>query len=298
MKNSSNGMGRIIAAFLLLSAFYACQKNDGPAMDQPGPNQNQLHVYLTDGPGYFDEVWVDIQQIAVKIDTTASWWSDSDKKGPHGHGPHPGWGNHDTDDGGAIWDTLDIHPGSYNLLDFANGADTLMAQANIPKGKVIAFRLSLGDDNHLVKDSVLYPLELIPDWQTVYIRVTGNQFDRIASQRFRIWIDFDAGRSVIRAREGKFFLRPFLHAFAVSRTGSIQGSIGPEEAKAVISVYNDADTLYAIPGKKGQFMIRGLEEGTYQLFVNASNGYQDTTLTDLSVKAKKPVDIGPITLHQ
>lgn len=51
----------------------------------------------------------------------------------------------------------------------------------------------------------------------------------------------------------------------------------------MITVYNDQDTSYVLPWKDGQYKVRGLKAGTYKLFVNASNGYKDTTITGITV---------------
>lgn len=300
MKKLSGRMGGGILAALALLLFFACNKNDS-AGSAPNPNKNKLSVYLTDGPGLFDQVLVDVQGVAVKIDTASAWWGKEDDKGPGHHG-HSGFGqqsgNHDHQDQTAVWDTLPVTPGIYDLLHFANGADTLLASANITKGKIIAFRLTLGDRNSLVKDSVSYPLTLAPGWDNIYIRVFGPNFEKVNSDHYKIWIDFDAGRSVIRVLQGAFVLKPVLRAFAVSNTGGVLGTVMPPDALAVVSVFNDTDTAYAIPGRGGMFMVRGLPEGSYSVFVNASNGYQDTTLTGVAVSAGKQTDVGPVQLHQ
>ncbi len=274
----------------------ACGRhNDVQASEEPGPGQSKVSVYLTDGPGLFDQVLVDIRQLAVKVDTSAAgggWW----KPGERFDG-HRCW-NHDKEDHQAVWDTIAIQPGVYDLLNLANGADTLLASDLIPQGRILAFRLTLGEDNSLVKDSVSYPLNLLPDWHTVYIRVHGGDFEKLSSRHYKIWLDFDAGRSVVALHHGEFYLKPVLRAFAVSQTGRLAGRVLPADAQAVVSVYNDGDTLYAIPGRNGQFMLRGLEEGNYDVLVNASSPYMDTTLTGVSVSTGKLTDLGTLQLHQ
>lgn len=293
--------GALLVA-LLFTLFTACTKNNA-ADSAPGQNQNKLNVYLTDGPGFFDDVMVDVRSVAVKIDTTSTWWpkhkkGDDDDQGEDNHDGLHMWGNHDRQDKDAFWDTLAVPPGIYDLLKFANGADTMLANVNIPKGRILAFRITLGDHNSVVKDSVTYPVHLMPGWDDIYVRVSGINFEDLASNHFRIWLDFDAGRSVVRVRQGEFFLRPVIKAFAVSNTGSVKGTIHPGDAFPVVSVYNSSDTSYAIPGHGSMFMVRGLAEGTYSVFVNASNGYQDTTIANVSVKAGQTLDLGSIRLHK
>lgn len=280
--------------FLLVIAFASCSKNDASS-NPPNINQNKLSIYLTDGPGYFDSVLVNIKSIAVKIDSTQKWWGHD---GFH-HNWWNNWGNQDQQDPGAFWDTLQINPGIYNLLKFANGADTVLSSTNIPKGRIVAFKITLSNTgNSLVKNGVSYPLNLVPGWSTVYIRVFGDNFQSVTSNHYKIWIDFDAGRSVIKVFDGQFYLRPFLRAYAVSNTGSVTGIVKPRDAMPVISVGNSTDTLYAMPGKEGMFMVRGLPEGTYSVFINASNGYQDTTINNVNIISGKSVNLGTIKLHK
>lgn len=292
---SSKWLFSAIIALLVITIIGSCQKTEVNPSDEPLPNQNKLSVYLTDGPGYFDSILVNIQGLAVKIDTTEEWWGWSNGF----HNWWNNWGNQDKKDRGAFWDTLKINPGIYNLLDLANGADTLLASANVAKGKILAFKLSLGSSgNSLVKSGTTYPLNLVPGWNNVFIRVYGDNFQKVNSNHYKIWIDFDAGRSIIKVHDGLFYLRPYLRAFAVSNTGAVTGTVKPNDAFPVISVGNDSDTLYSIPGKNGVFMVKGLPEGSYDVFINTSNGYKDTTITNVSVEAGKTVQLGNIKLHK
>ncbi len=293
---------------LLVFTVISCNKSDLSTTGGLKPNQNNLTVMLTDGPGYFDSVFVNIQSIAVKIDTTQKWWGinnnndNGDNEGDHHHewkNWRSNWGNEDESDHNSFWDTLNFTPGVYNLLSLANGADTLLSSTNITKGKIIAFKITLGSTgNSLVKDGVTYPLNLMPGWNSVYVRVFGENFQEVTTDHYKIWIDFDAGRSVINVHDGQFYLRPFLRAYAVSNTGSVAGVVMPQDAMPVISVQNAGDTLYALPGRGGAFMVKGLPGGTYSVFVNASNGYQDTTINNVSVTTGKTTKLGIINLHK
>ncbi len=293
------GLAAVFLAFLL----YSCQKDNSVSVPQ---GQSHVSIYMTDGPGFFDKVLIDVQSIAVKVDTCMSQSSaDEDDQGEH----HHEWGDdHDDSDkdngrGGKdsciVWDSLKVKPGVYDLLNFANGADTLLASGNIPKGKILAFRITLGDHNSVVKDSTSYPLNLRPEWKTVYIRVFNDQIEENTPDHFKLWIDFDAGRSIVRVSDGQFYLRPFIRAFAVSNTGRIEGKVIPVSgAFPVITVFNAKDTMHALPNSDGEFKVPGVWAGTYSVFVQASAPYKDTTITNVTVKAGMDTDIGTIQLHQ
>jgi hypothetical protein len=84
----------------------------------------------------------------------------------------------------------------------------------------------------------------------------------------------------------------------MQKTAALTGQVLPRDAFPVISVYNGQDTLYALPNWNGNFMVRGLATGTYSVFINPSNGYQDTTIANVSVTAGQNANIGVIQLHK
>ncbi|HQI45420.1 MAG TPA: DUF4382 domain-containing protein, partial [Bacteroidales bacterium] len=86
-----------------------------------------VKVRLTDAPGNFQQVNVEILGVEFKI-------------------------NKDTEV------NLNINQGIYNLLDYTNGLDTLIAYADVPSGKLSQIRLILGTNNTVMVDSVIYPL--------------------------------------------------------------------------------------------------------------------------------------------
>src|SRR5262245_8181936 len=81
-----------------------------------------VRIYLTDDPNY-DAIYVDIQDIEIT---------------------GPDAGNFD----------IDVNEGIYNLLDFANGADTLIGSGDLEAGTISQIRLILGSNNSVVVDSV------------------------------------------------------------------------------------------------------------------------------------------------
>jgi hypothetical protein len=107
--------------------FGSCSKND-----KSTGATSRLQVSLTDGPDpSVKEVWVDIQQIEILMGDTSK--------------PLILNGS---------------HPGMYNLLDFSDGKDTLLADATIPTGTISQIRLILGDNNYIVtKDNISIPLK-------------------------------------------------------------------------------------------------------------------------------------------
>lgn len=273
---------------ILSLIFIACQKNMDAGSDQTVPDGKQnLSLFLTDGPGFFDNVSVDIKSVQVLVDTCAKSSNDDN--------------NDQGDDDGRkscrTWDSLAIKPGVYDLLSLRNGTDTLLAQGNVITGKVIAVKIELGTDNFLIKDSVKYPLHLTQLTSPyIYLTLRGNEWEKYEKNKSRLWLDFDVSKSVV-VIGNEFYLRPFIRVFVKSTTGAVGGFVTPMAAFPVISVYNSTDTSYALPNRDGRFLIRGLAPGTYSLNVNASNGYRDTTITNLNIKTGE-LDLEKIVLKK
>jgi hypothetical protein len=174
----------------------------------------------------------------------------------------------------------------------------LFASANVPKGSVRLVRIEFGTNNSVVKDSVNYPLNLSPNLPNfIVIKLKGHEFEEFASRRHRLWLDFDVSRSIIEAN-GRFYLIPVMHTFVEKNTASVAGKVKPRDAKAVITLFNNTDTAYALPNKEGEFKMRGLKDGTYKLFVKASNGYRDTTINNVVVVQPKTTSVGVIELKK
>ena len=285
MKTIVKLAGCLLLAGVIAVTFYACSKDSSGEKSIPQSKQ-EVSFYLTDGPAYFDKVLVDIKSVKVLVDTCSK------------NGYHNGWGD-DREDSCKVWDSLAIKPGVYDLLSLRNGADTLLANGLIPEGKIKKIKIELGTNNSLVKDSVTYPLQLPPgDKSYIVLTLQGNECEEYSPRRFRLWLDFDVQRSIIKVRDGMFYLRPVIHVFILKTTGSISGKITPKDAYPVLTIFNATDTAYALPGREGEFKVRGLEEGTYSVFINASNGYKDSTINNVKVNANKETQLGTIKLRK
>ncbi len=282
MKRKHMFLGMAAMAIVTTFTIVACSKDHSQA-NTPPPGKQNVSLYLTDGPGFFDHVYIDIQSINVVIDTCKNsgfgYWNAGDSTC-------------------TVKENLNVKAGVYDLLSLSNGVDTLLAQGAITKGKVKRIVIKLGTNNSLVKDNVTYPLNLISSSEYVILNLRGDEWEDIAEGSARLWLDFDVARSIIRVMNNKFFLSPVLHCFVVSNTGSIQGKVLPRDAYPVLSIYSGKDTAYALPNWSGEYKVRGLKTGTYSVFINTSNGYKDTTISNVTVNVGKDTKLPTITLHK
>src|SRR5438128_3563255 len=221
----------VLAAACAFAAFFilSCTKDNSSSTSVP-PGQQKVSLYLSDDPALFDQVLIDIQRVRVLVDTSTSDTVE--------HRWHHDWNCDDGKDTSVVWQDLAIRPGVYDLLTLRNGTDTLLASGNIPQGKIKRIKITLGSQNSLVKDSVTYPLHLLPGDSVITLKLTGNELDEYLSGQSRLWLDFNIGRFIFKVRKGEFYLRPYIKLFITKATGSIEGKVLPIDALPVISVYN------------------------------------------------------------
>ena len=90
-------------SFTMLLIFISC---DNPA--ELTSDTGTLEVRMIDSPGMYDEINIRLDSVQVHIASNDSLTG---------------------------WYTLNSTPGTYDLLDLVNGADTVIGRANLPVGK-------------------------------------------------------------------------------------------------------------------------------------------------------------------
>ena len=171
---------KLIKATLFLSSLIfiisACKKNVNETA--------YLKVKMVDQPIDFDSVNVEIINVSVH-------YSGSDSSATSG------------------WTDLATNVGMYNLLDLQNGVTAAITDGGmIPVGKIQQLRLLLGDNNYVVIDSVIYPLDLSSQDKTG-LKINLNT-EIQPQDSVEITIDFDAAKSIVETGNDQFKLKPVI----------------------------------------------------------------------------------------
>lgn len=257
-----------LAALLMLTV-YACNKDDDGATPSGGNNGGQASVnfMLTDNPANYDAVYIDIQQVEVTMEGSAA----------------------------VVLDP--VRPGIYDLLKFRNGLDTLLVRADVPAGRISQIRLILGPNNSVVVDGNVEPLKT-PSAQQSGLKLNLNQrFE--AGGSYTVWIDFDAGKSIVETGNGKYNLKPVIRAYSALTDGRIKGYVTPLQALVTVYADNGVDTYAAIPDANGYFVFAGLPEGTYTITYDAAAaGYLDVVVNGINVTYGNETDLGTQVIVQ
>jgi hypothetical protein len=189
-----------------------------------------------------------------------------------------------------------IKPGVYNLLDFRNGIDTLLASVDVPAGKISQIRLILGENNSVVVDGSTYPLNT-PSAQQSGLKLNLNA-DLQAGILYRLWIDFDANKSIVATGSGKYNLKPVIRTYSEATGGTVQGTVLPPDAKATVMAVNGTDTLYAVPSAVGFYRFAGMAAGNWNVYFipGTLTGYQSFNVANVAVQTGVVTSVPTVTL--
>jgi len=260
----------VFLAFIALAGsivFFSCQKNvsnDGKA---------RLQVFLTDDPGDYEAVFIDVQDVMINV----------------------------TDDTSSGWQSLDgVNAGVYDLLTLINDDDTLLADALIPTGNVSQIRLVLGTENYvkLEGDPTLIKLET-PSAQQSGLKLNIHM-DVLEGVLYKLIMDFDVNKSIVKTGNGKYMLKPVIRTTLEAVGGSIRGVVMPDTVQTTVYAVQGPDTITStFTGTNGGYLIKGLAAGSYDLHYNPSNNtYMDSIRTGIIVNTGQVTVVDTTWLHQ
>jgi len=167
----------------LLSIFFFSACDDGfletDIQPQNAITATNFKIRMTDAPIDYEEVNIDLQGVII--------YGKSKK----------------------VADSLELgtNAGIYNLLDFQNGIDTLIANAMITIDTIKEVRLILGDNNTVKVDGEIFDLTIPGNAKNglrIKLCIPLTDFDE-----FILNIDFDAEKSVKKTGNG-FKLKPVI----------------------------------------------------------------------------------------
>ena len=286
-------IGRLFGLLFVIGVLFASCAKDAPVADS---NSQLLTIRMNDNPvSDLTNVWLDIAQVEVKVDTSSQEGTSDD----HYKDDSDDDDKDKKSDKFGKWVSIGFTPGLYDLLKFRNGMDTVLASGTLPKGRIHKVRVTLGNGSKVSKDhgATLLPLDICSNKPYVYIIIKNEHLDKLNSNHSKIQLDFDLASS-IKVDNGNYCLKPVVHSYSEKQCGKIEGIVLPKEANPLPMAYNESDTAYAKPEDDGKYKITGLKPGVYNIRFNPSNGYSDSVLTQVMVYADNETKVGAITLKK
>jgi hypothetical protein len=189
-----------------------------------------------------------------------------------------------------------VKAGVYNLLDFANGKDTVIVDQEIPSGELSQIRLILGENNTIHKGTDSYDLTTPSAQQSGLKLNIHNTF--VKGVAYEYIIDFDAAKSIVTTGSGKYILKPVLRVFTKAVSGALEGVVTPVKAKPLIwAISSELDSLSAYADTvSGKFAFMGLNAGTFKLSVLPQAPYNDTIIANIVVNTGALTKVDTIKL--
>lgn len=245
----------LIISIFAAVLFVACSKENS--------GNYPYAVRMTDAPAVYDAVNIDLQGVVV----TGS-------------------------NGESV--SLNVNAGIYNLLDFSNGKDTLIATGTLTDARVEQVRLILGSNNTIVVDGNTYPLST-PSAEQSGLKIQVHQ-DLQAGSMQSVLLDFDANQSIVKTGSGEYKLKPVIRTVHASTSGSISGEIEPDGILAVATAVSNTTSLAysSVVNTEGEFRIMGLPTGTYTLTITPALPLSPVIKSDIQVNAGINTNAGVI----
>jgi hypothetical protein len=211
---------------------------------------SKLEVRLTDAPGDFQRVVLDVQQVEVHLK------EESDPSG---------------------WQTLAFTPQVVNVLDYVNGKSALLVSTDFAPGDLKEIRLILGPNSYVVgTDGQTYALKT-PSGQTSGVKLKLNQVTLTAGSTYQLLLDFDVAKSIVERgnwrpsndKKERYLLKPVIRLVAQDLRGSLRGTVNPAAARpqvlAIRAAITGPDTVSTFADASGAYQLNGLAAGTYQV---------------------------------
>lgn len=258
-------------SLLLVAGIMSACSNE----EQVTGGQSGFQVRLTDAPGDYEAVWIDVEDVMIKREEGAG-----------------------DDEGG--WESLPgVERGVYNLLELVDGRDTLLVDATIPSGTIHQLRLVLGDENWITVNGEDIPLTTPSAQQSgLKLNIDAEATPGIV---YELVLDFDVAKSIVQAgKSGKYILKPVIRTFLEAQGGNLTGVVLPDSVNTAVLAIADGDTISTYTSEDGGFLFRSIDPGSYQLrFVPDSlSGFLPYDTTGVVVEEGQVTDIGTVTLAE
>lgn len=240
--------------------------------DNANQNSALVNVYLTDGPGDFDDVYLDIRQAEVFVHTENSA-------------------------GTRNWIPLYYLPLSnvINVSSLVNNTQLILGRSEVPLGRISQLKLVFGDGQYLVLDDERRNLSWADEAQKEFVLDVNYPLNGATS--YDLVLDIDLARSILPDpnREGDFLFSPIIRSFETGNVAAISGTVTPTDAQPFVHAVLGEDTISTLTDGTGAFYLNGLQAGLYTIYIEPRPPYLDS-LTSVLTKIDSVADMETIVL--
>lgn len=282
MKYLNVSFKSLLVATLISVGLVSCNDDDS---DGSSSEMANLSIRMTDAPGDYDAVFIDVQGIEIQLE------ADDDLDAAD-----------DNETEGSEWVTVeDVNTGIYDLLELTGGVSQLLADTEVEAGYVGQMRLILGPDNTVVVDGETKALNT-PSAQQSGLKLQLNQ--RLeGGENYAFLLDFDVDQSIVETGNGGYNLKPVIRLSAEANAGMVVGTtVVPaaltSDVQSLVVLNGNGITVSAYTNSDGDFALNGVPAGTYDVKITPqiSSGLTVYTVSDVEVRPNETTDLGEIEL--
>lgn len=236
----------LLAASIFVLAT-GCKKEDIAPGDMNNPGEpGTFRVAMTDSPGDYEALDVEILKVEAYLD-------------------------------GQGWVSLNDSAQMVSVLSLTNGVQTQLSaesRAQVQVGTYSMVRLTFGSNNTLDLNTAA-TLELggvnVSANGLLSLAYSGEKQITIAIDEevsaesgAEVLIDFDVANSIVQSGN-QYFIQPALSVIHDAKTG-VRGHV-EGAASAMVSLSNESGEFHSAINAQGDFLVRGMEDGIYELSV-------------------------------
>ena len=273
----------LMLAFFLVLGMTACEQqqispdpvkpgmNDGNEMGDGNTDQRSMTVNMTDAPGDFAELNVEIEKVEV--------YSESEG-----------------------WVTLNAESQTHDVTELTNGKQvTIAGMAGLQAAFYTELRLTYGASSTVALEVV--PGTTIDHSLAIQSETTlPIEADLTNESEATVLIDFHAAESVIESA-GEYLLDPVVTWISDTTTG-VQGRVEAETQAAIMLMAeggNGEVNFSTFTDAQGDFLIRGAEEGTYEMLIQLRDGLgqlSETTIEGIVIVEGEIQNMGNLSVGE
>lgn len=250
---------------LLFIGFASCSDDDSGNNNEGNAT---LAIRLTDAPGDYEKVFIAVQEVEIKYND----------------------GRDDVN--------LGINAGVYDMLELTAGVNVLLFDDEVPAGNISQIRLILGENNTIVVDGEIIPLDT-PSAQQSGLKIQVNETLE-PGILYEFMLDFDVDKSIVAKGNGGFNLKPVIRATTAAESGAISGTVIPVGGLVMVTATNGPIEISSYTNLAGEFLLSGVPDGTYTVTFQADLGLgipplvvENVTVVQGEVTAMGEIDLEP-----
>lgn len=238
-----------------------------PALSVVNKKKFRFAVYITDNPGNYAGLETEITGVEVFIKETG-------------------------------WVSLHSNTQMVQVLQLTNGKEILLgSRTDLSSHLYSKLKLVFGSNNQLTVKRKNGILEEEKIYMLKYEGSSEVVIDLENNTSSSILLDFNVAQSVKRSGD-EYILKPVINLIKDVKTG-VSGQLNGVESAAVC-LKNDMDVYDTYVNTKGEFLLRGIKEGVYDLTVILQNEHGklpaviEPQLKDISVIKGQITDVGSL----